>query len=42
MNDNNFQDIRAGVIDLCSRFDGNYWREFDQTRKYPEECFGLL
>ncbi len=37
MNDNNFQDIRAGVIDLCSRFDGNYWRELDQTRKYPEE-----
>ena len=42
MYDNNFQDIREGVIDLCSRFEGKYWRDLDRTREYPEEFVKAL
>ncbi|MEO8037519.1 MAG: acyl-CoA dehydrogenase family protein [Betaproteobacteria bacterium] len=30
------QALREAVRDLCSRFDGAYWRERDEKREYPE------
>ena len=30
------EELRAGVLNLCSRFDGAYWRECDQRRESPE------
>jgi len=30
------QPLREAVRDLCSRFDGAYWRERDERREYPE------
>jgi len=30
------QALREAVRDLCSRFDGAYWRECDEKRAYPE------
>ena len=31
-----FQDIRDAVQKLCSQFPGEYWRELDEQRRYPE------
>jgi len=28
--------LRAGVTEVCKRYPGEYWRELDQTREYPE------
>ena len=33
----NFQDIRDGVSALCSDFPGEYWRELDASRGYPND-----
>ncbi|WP_406855732.1 acyl-CoA dehydrogenase family protein [Alsobacter sp. KACC 23698] len=29
-------DLREAIRDLCSRFDGAYWRQVDEERGYPE------
>ena len=29
-------ELRAAVRDLCQRFSGEYWREVDRERAYPE------
>ena len=29
-------DLRDAIRDLCSRFDGAYWRQIDEERAYPE------
>jgi len=34
--------IRAGVRELCKDFDGEYWRETDANRRYPEEFVHAL
>jgi acyl-CoA dehydrogenase len=34
--------IRAGVRELCKAFDGEYWRETDANRRYPEEFVRAL
>lgn len=31
-----FPEIRDAVQKLCSRFPGEYWRELDEQRRYPE------
>jgi acyl-CoA dehydrogenase len=28
--------LRAGVTEVCKRYPGEYWRELDQKREYPE------
>ena len=35
--DKQWEDIRSGVITLCSNFPGEYWRNLDSKREYPEE-----
>ncbi len=34
--DENFPDIRSAVAALCERFPGEYWRELDRQRAYPQ------
>ena len=34
--DENFPDIRQAVAALCERFPGEYWRELDRERAYPQ------
>jgi acyl-CoA dehydrogenase len=29
--------LRAGVADICRRYPGEYWRELDARREYPEK-----
>jgi len=36
------QAIRAAIRDLCSGFDGAYWRETDASRRYPTEFVTAL
>ena len=36
MSDDNYQDIRDGVRAVCSEFPGEYHREIDAARAYPE------
>ncbi len=36
------QALREAVRDLCSRFDGAYWRERDEKREYPEAFVSAL
>ncbi|HXA38630.1 MAG TPA: acyl-CoA dehydrogenase family protein [Phenylobacterium sp.] len=31
------QAIREGVLRLCARFDGDYWRRTDETGRFPED-----
>ncbi len=31
------QDLRRGVREVCANFPGEYWRELDAKREYPEE-----
>ena len=28
--------LKAGVVDICKRYPGEYWRELDAKREYPE------
>jgi acyl-CoA dehydrogenase len=28
--------LKAGVLGICARYPGEYWRELDQKREYPE------
>ena len=37
-----WEDIRSGVITLCSNFPGEYWRSLDSKREYPEEFVKAL
>jgi len=32
-----FQEIRAGVRELCARFDSAYWQGIDEARGYPDD-----
>ncbi|MBJ7264915.1 MAG: acyl-CoA dehydrogenase family protein, partial [Burkholderiaceae bacterium] len=40
--DNNYQDIREAVRDLCSQFSDEYFRRIDEARDYPEEFVDAL
>ncbi|MEJ2625024.1 MAG: acyl-CoA/acyl-ACP dehydrogenase [Pseudolabrys sp.] len=35
-------DIREGVLALCAKFPGEYWRKLDRERTYPTEFVGAL
>ncbi len=37
-----FDDIRAGVRELCARFPGKYWRDHDRARSYPQDFVTAL
>ena len=28
--------LKAGVAEICKRYPGEYWRQLDQERAYPE------
>src|SRR2546428_9559669 len=28
--------LRAGVLEICKRYPGEYWRDLDARREYPE------
>jgi alkylation response protein AidB-like acyl-CoA dehydrogenase len=34
--------LRAGVAEICKRYPGEYWRELDARREYPEAFVGEL
>ncbi len=34
--------LKAGVADICKRYPGDYWRERDAKREYPEEFVNEL
>src|ERR671925_2363920 len=34
--------LKAGVADICKRYPGEYWRELDAKREYPEKFVGEL
>ena len=38
----NYQEIRDAVAKLCTQFPGEYWRELDRERAYPEEFVKAL
>ncbi|MDO9216162.1 MAG: acyl-CoA dehydrogenase, partial [Lacisediminimonas sp.] len=40
--DDNFQDIRDGVRDLCAQFPQEYFRKADEQRAYPEAFVDAL
>ena len=42
MQDDNHQQIRDAVRQLCLRFDGAYWRQLDRERAYPTEFVKAL
>ena len=42
IDDKQWEDIRSGVITLCSNFPGEYWRGLDSKREYPEEFVKAL
>src|SRR3989449_10562515 len=29
--------LRAGVLEICMRYPGEYWRDLDARREYPEK-----
>lgn len=33
----NYRELRRGIREVCDRFPGEYWRERDARREYPEE-----
>lgn len=37
-----YQDIRAAVARLCAEYPGDYWREKDRLRAYPDEFVTAL
>jgi acyl-CoA dehydrogenase len=36
------ENLRRGVREVCARFPGEYWRELDAGRRYPEEFVGAM
>ena len=34
--------LRAGVIEICKRYPGEYWRDIDSRREYPEKFVNEL
>jgi len=34
--------LKAGVIEICKRYPGEYWRELDAKREYPEKFVNEL
>jgi acyl-CoA dehydrogenase len=36
------EELRRGVREVCARFPGEYWRELDAGRRYPEEFVGAM
>ncbi len=34
--------LRAGVLEICKRYPGEYWRELDAKREYPEKFVAEL
>src|SRR5438067_11984972 len=34
--------LKAGVAEICKRYPGEYWRELDTRREYPEAFVGRL
>jgi acyl-CoA dehydrogenase len=34
--------LRAGVIEICKRYPGEYWRDLDSRREYPEKFVNEL
>ncbi len=34
--------LRAGVLEICKRYPGEYWRELDAKREYPEQFVAEL
>lgn len=42
MTANRYQDIRAAVARLCAEYPGDYWREKDRLRAYPDEFVTAL
>ena len=37
-----YVEIRAGVAQVCRGFPGEYWRQCDAAKKYPEEFVSAL
>ena len=37
ISEHNLQTLRQGVREVCERFPGEYWRDLDAKREYPEE-----
>ena len=29
--------LRAGVLEICKRYPGEYWRDLDTRREYPDK-----
>src|ERR687891_2803679 len=34
--------LRAGVVEICKRYPGEYWRDLDSRREYPEKFVNEL
>ena len=34
--------LKAGVTEICKRYPGEYWRDLDASREYPEEFVNEL
>src|SRR5260370_28786035 len=34
--------LRAGVLEICKRYPGEYWRELDAKRQFPEKFVAEL
>ena len=34
--------LKAGVAEICKRYPGEYWRQLDRERAYPEAFVGEL
>jgi acyl-CoA dehydrogenase len=34
--------LRAGVTEICKRYPGEYWRDLDSRREYPEKFVNEL
>ena len=34
--------LKAGVIEICKRYPGEYWRDLDSRREYPEKFVNEL
>ena len=42
LENDSWEDIRAGVKSLCESFPNEYWRKLDSDRIYPEEFVKAL